>query len=63
MSSTKRTLGRLKGTELSYGREKQMLLELFEYIVQNRARSDRLLSDIRLAYTARSTTLVENVVY
>lgn len=40
-----------------------MLLELFEYIVQNRARSDRLLSDIRLAYTARSTTLVENVVY
>lgn len=40
-----------------------MLLELFEYIVQNKARSTRLLSDIRVASSARSTVLIENVVY
>ena len=48
---------------ISIGREKQMLLELFDYIVANKAAASRLLSEIRVTCSSRSATFVGNIVY
>lgn len=40
-----------------------MLLELFDYIVVNRAAAARLLSEIRVTCSSRSATFVGNVIY
>lgn len=45
------------------GREKQILLELFEYIVNEGGKAGRLLSQLRYAYSTQSKTRPERVIY